>query len=161
MWYGSNYNTLNRYVLMKWLQRRTRRCRERWRSIRHLELPEVHSRRNSIEHRKWRRRSFSAACERDFAVHDILSSKTPGTGSWRHHKSRRVPRMSSHSGMSNTFSYFQKIKRDSHRFNSPNPVLLAEQPFMGVMHTSDLFFLMMGRFLSQLCIRVQFSSWLV
>lgn len=30
------------------------------------------------------------------------------------------------------------------RFNSPNPVLLAQTPFEGVMHTSDLFYLFSG-----------------
>ena len=30
------------------------------------------------------------------------------------------------------------------RFNSPNPILFDEEPYLGTMHTSDLFFLMMG-----------------
>ena len=32
----------------------------------------------------------------------------------------------------------------AYRFNAPDPVLLAEMPFEGVMHTSDLYFLMDG-----------------
>ncbi|EJD05094.1 alpha/beta-hydrolase [Fomitiporia mediterranea MF3/22] len=38
-------------------------------------------------------------------------------------------------GSSNVFTF---------RFNSPNPVLLAETPWEGVMHTSDLFYLFDG-----------------
>ncbi|KAL5498324.1 hypothetical protein ACEPAH_2466 [Sanghuangporus vaninii] len=38
-------------------------------------------------------------------------------------------------GVKNVFTF---------RFNSPNPVLLAETPYEGVMHTSDLFYLFDG-----------------
>ena len=36
------------------------------------------------------------------------------------------------------------ITRAMNRWNAPNPVLLAEAPFQGVMHTSDLYFLFDG-----------------
>ncbi|KAL5520475.1 hypothetical protein ACEPAG_9699 [Sanghuangporus baumii] len=46
-----------------------------------------------------------------------------------------VANKSQEKGVENVFTY---------RFNSPNPVLLSQFPFSGVMHTSDLFFLFDG-----------------
>jgi len=38
------------------------------------------------------------------------------------------------------------------RFNTPDPVQLAANPWEGVMHTSDLYFLFDGEIILEMCI---------
>ena len=50
------------------------------------------------------------------------------------------------SGMSPHTKSERPITRSMNRWNAANPVLLAQTPFQGVMHTSDLYFLFDGTF---------------